>query len=38
MDTIGGIIGAGIGVLLIRRNENKGEHWKVVDEIEEIIS
>ncbi len=33
MDTIGGIIGAGLGVLLIRRNEKKGEHWKVADEI-----
>ena len=38
MDTIGGIIGAGIGVLLIRRNEKKGEHWKVADEVGKIIN
>jgi hypothetical protein len=38
MDTIGGIIGAGIGVLLIRRNEKKGEHWKVADGVGEIIN
>jgi hypothetical protein len=31
-------VGASIGVLLIRRNEKKGKHWKVVDEIEEILS
>ncbi len=38
MDTIGGIIGASIGVLLIRRNEKKGEHWKVADEVGKIIN
>jgi hypothetical protein len=38
MDTIGGIIGAGIGVLLIRRNEKKGGYWKVADEVGEIIN
>jgi hypothetical protein len=38
MDTLGGIIGAGIGVLLIRRNEKKGEHWKVADGVGEIIN
>jgi hypothetical protein len=38
MDTIGGIIGAGIGVLLIRRNEKNGAHWKVADDIGKIIN
>jgi hypothetical protein len=38
MDTIGGIIGAGIGVMLIRRNEKKGGYWKVADEVGEIIN
>jgi hypothetical protein len=38
MDTIGGIIGAGIGVLLIRRNEKNGEHWKVADDVGKIIN
>ena len=33
-DTAGGIVGAVIGILLIRRNERKGEHWKVADELE----
>jgi len=37
-DTLGGIVGAGIGVLLIRRNEKKGEHWKVADEIEKMTT
>jgi hypothetical protein len=37
MDTIGGILGALIGVMLIRRNEKHGGHWRVADEIEEII-
>ena len=32
-DTAGAIVGAGIGVWLIRRNEKKGEHWKVADEV-----
>lgn len=35
-DTAGGIVGALIGVLLIRRSEKKGEHWKVADEIEKM--
>jgi hypothetical protein len=33
-DTAGGIVGALIGVLLIRRAEKKGEKWKVAEEIE----
>lgn len=37
-DTAGGIVGAAIGVLLIRRNEKKGEHWKVADEVGELIN
>ncbi len=32
-DTLGAIVGAGIGVWLIRRNEKKGGHWKVADEV-----
>lgn len=36
MDTAGGIAGALIGVLLIRRAKKKGEHWKVADQIEEM--
>jgi hypothetical protein len=35
-DTAGGIVGALIGVLLIRRAEKKGSHWKVADEIEKM--
>lgn len=32
-DLAGAIVGAGIGVWLIRRNEKKGEHWKIADEL-----
>lgn len=35
-DTAGGIVGAIIGVLLIRRAEKKGGHWKVADGIEKM--
>lgn len=35
-DTVGGIVGAAIGLLLIRRNEKKGGHWKVADELKEL--
>lgn len=35
-DTAGGIVGALLGVLLIRRAEKKGGHWKVADEIENM--
>ncbi|MGC9517933.1 MAG: hypothetical protein ACP5C3_09595 [Methanomicrobiales archaeon] len=35
-DTAGGIVGAIIGVLLIRRNEKKGKHWKVADGIKDM--
>jgi hypothetical protein len=38
MDTLGGIVGAGIGVLLIRRNEKHGGHWKVADEVGGLIN
>lgn len=34
MDTIGGIVGALLGVWLIRRNERDGHHWKIADELE----
>ncbi|MGF7118333.1 hypothetical protein [Methanobacterium oryzae] len=37
-DTAGAIVGAAIGVWLIRRNEKKGEHWKVADEVGELIN
>ncbi|MBI5680043.1 MAG: hypothetical protein HZC47_04020 [Methanobacterium sp.] len=36
-DTAGGIVGAALGVLLIRRNEKRGSHWKVADEVGELI-
>ena len=32
-DAAGGIVGAALGVWLIRRNENKSGHWKVADEL-----
>lgn len=35
-DLLGAIAGAGIGVWLIRRNENKGGHWKVAEEIDQM--
>jgi phosphate/sulfate permease len=37
-DTAGAIVGAAIGVLLIRRAEKRGSHWGVADEIEEMIN
>ncbi len=36
-DTAGAIVGALIGVYLIKRAEKKGSHWEVADEIEELI-
>ena len=35
-DTAGGIVGALLGVFLIRRSEREGGHWKVANEIEHI--
>lgn len=35
-DTIGGIFGAAIGILLIHRNEKKGEHWRIIDELRSL--
>lgn len=35
-DTAGGIVGALLGVLFIRRAEKTGGHWKVADEIEKM--
>ena len=35
-DTAGGIVGAAIGVWLIRRNEKRGGHWKIADEIGDL--
>jgi len=35
-DTAGAIVGALIGVMLIRRNERKGKHWKVAEGIKEM--
>jgi hypothetical protein len=36
-DTLGGIVGALVGVLLIRRAEKRGDHWRVADEIESMV-
>ncbi|WP_321423493.1 hypothetical protein [uncultured Methanobacterium sp.] len=36
-DTAGGIVGALLGVLLIKRAEKKGGHWKITDEIENMV-
>lgn len=36
MDTAGGIVGALLGIILIRRNENKGDHWKIADKLESL--
>jgi hypothetical protein len=35
-DNAGGIVGALIGILLIRRAEKSEGHWKVADEIEKM--
>ncbi len=35
-DTLGGIVGAVLGVFFIRRAEKSGGHWKVADEIERM--
>ncbi len=35
-DTAGGIVGAALGIWLIRRNEKKGEHWKIADKLGEL--
>jgi hypothetical protein len=35
-DTLGGIVGAALGVFFIRRAEKSGGHWKVADEIERM--
>lgn len=37
-DTAGAIVGAAIGVMLIRRSEKRKEHWKVADKIGELIN
>lgn len=34
MDTAGAIVGALLGIWLIRRNEKKGKHWKIADKLE----
>lgn len=36
MDTAGAIVGALLGIWLIRRNEKKGEHWKIADKLESL--
>ena len=36
MDTAGGIVGALLGIWLIRRNEKNGEHWKIADKLEHM--
>jgi hypothetical protein len=35
-DTAGGIVGALLGLWLIRRNEKEGKHWKIAEEIGEM--
>ncbi len=35
-DTLGGIVGALIGILIIRRAEKNGGYWKIADEIENM--
>ncbi len=35
-DTAGGIVGAALGIFLIRRNEKSGGHWKIADELKEL--
>lgn len=37
-DLAGAIVGAGIGVWLIRRNEKRGEHWKIADEVGGLVN
>jgi len=32
-DTAGAIVGAALGVWLICRNDKKGEHWKIAEEL-----
>ena len=36
-DTLGGIVGAFVGILLIRRAEKIGDHLRVADEIETMV-
>ncbi|MEG3224584.1 MAG: hypothetical protein BME94_03415 [Methanobacteriales archaeon Met13] len=35
-DTAGGIVGALIGMLLIRRADKKGGHWKIAEDVEKM--
>lgn len=35
-DTAGGIVGALLGILFIRRAQREGGHWKIADEIEKM--
>ena len=36
MDTAGAIVGALLGIWLIRRNEHEGEHWKIANKLESL--
>ena len=36
-DTLGGIVSALVGILLIRRGEKRGDHWRVANEIETMV-
>jgi len=38
VDTVGGILGAAIGVILIKREEKKGKELEVIDELEALAS
>ncbi len=38
VDTLGGILGAAIGIILIKREEKKGRELEVIDELEALAS
>ncbi len=38
VDTLGGILGAAMGIILIKREEMKGKELEVIDELEALAS
>lgn len=38
VDTLGGILGAAIGIILIKREERKGKELEIIDELEALAS
>lgn len=38
VDTLGGILGAAIGIILIKREEKKGRELEMLDELETLAS